>query len=380
MITGTVPLKTLTTYDPQPQAATIEPLAKISDKSSFLYIGNTSARAIECLSVFHECYDLHSFDGAIDALCQLRETGITPDFIVVDQSLNEKEFANFVLWLHSNKWSYIVPVLYNETALNENELIRLKELSLADDIVNIKEFCSQLESKAVFIRNSKMEATPESEHPRENEKKSPERVPTGKRIFDIIASSILILLLSPILLMIALIIKFESKGPVIYKSKRAGRGFKIFTFYKFRTMIQNADQVLDEYAGLNVYSKNKKGSQFIKIKNDPRVTGFGSFLRNTSLDELPQLFNVLRGDMSIVGNRPLPLYEASTLTTNTSSERFIAPAGITGLWQVTKRGRENMNAEERIGLDISYARNQSFMLDCSILAKTPLALFQKSNV
>jgi lipopolysaccharide/colanic/teichoic acid biosynthesis glycosyltransferase len=106
----------------------------------------------------------------------------------------------------------------------------------------------------------------------------------------------------------------------------------------------------------------------------------GTFLRNSSLDELPQLFNVLRGDMSIVGNRPLPLYEAASLTTNEWAERFMAPAGITGLWQIKKRGQKNMSAEERLDLDINYARNNNIVRDFWIMAQTPSALLQKTNV
>jgi len=106
----------------------------------------------------------------------------------------------------------------------------------------------------------------------------------------------------------------------------------------------------------------------------------GAFLRNSSLDELPQLFNVLLGDMSLVGNRPLPLYEAETLTTDVWAERFMAPAGITGLWQIKKRGQDDMSVEERIGLDIAYANRNNFMYDLWIMANTPTALIQKSSV
>jgi lipopolysaccharide/colanic/teichoic acid biosynthesis glycosyltransferase len=106
----------------------------------------------------------------------------------------------------------------------------------------------------------------------------------------------------------------------------------------------------------------------------------GAFLRNTSLDELPQLFNVLWGDMSLVGNRPLPLYEAATLTTDEWAARFLAPAGITGLWQIKKRGHNEMSVEERINLDITYSQKYSFMYDLWIMANTPFALIQKSNV
>ncbi|MBX9852477.1 MAG: sugar transferase [Cytophagaceae bacterium] len=126
--------------------------------------------------------------------------------------------------------------------------------------------------------------------------------------------------------------------------------------------------------------KEKADATFLKISNDPRVTKIGKFLRNTSIDELPQLFNVLKGDMSIVGNRPLPLYEAEKITTDQFALRFLAPAGITGLWQVTKRGKSDMSEEERMQLDNEYAKNYSFWRDIQIILKTIPALFQKENV
>jgi len=202
----------------------------------------------------------------------------------------------------------------------------------------------------------------------------------SRRSLDIIISLFLIALLLPLLLVIAIIVKLESKGPVFYISKRAGRGYKIFNFYKFRTMHIGADNQREELEKLNLYSLKNSSARFFKIKNDPRITRVGAFLRNTSLDELPQLFNVLKGDMSIVGNRPLPLYEAATLTTNEWAERFMAPAGITGLWQIKKRGRDAMSVEERINLDIDYAKNNDLLKDLWIIAKTPAALFQKTNV
>lgn len=197
-----------------------------------------------------------------------------------------------------------------------------------------------------------------------------------KRVFDILISATALLLLSPIMLLVALIVKLESKGPVFYISKRAGNGYKIFNFYKFRSMRQGADNELKKLAHLNQYGE----AVFYKIQNDPRVTRFGSFLRNTSLDELPQLINVLKGDMSLVGNRPLPLYEAEKLTKDQIAWRFLAPAGITGLWQVTKRGKSNMSEDERIQLDMQYAMNNSFIFDMKILLNTIPALLQKAEV
>lgn len=240
-----------------------------------------------------------------------------------------------------------------------------------------------------------------------------------KRLFDLSLSFLLILIFSPLYLLIAIVIKLGSKGDVLYKSKRAGQGFKIFTFYKFRTMISNADKNVESLSHLNQYGVNEKGFVFFKISNDPRVTRIGKFLRNTSLDELPQLFNVLKGDMSFVGNRPLPLYEANNLTTNEFVDRFSAPAGITGHWQLEKRGKPEMSTKERIDFDndyskkyflikyknndsksnskteyknddsksnsgttykMTYKKGDNLMGDLKIMAKTPLALLQKSNV
>jgi lipopolysaccharide/colanic/teichoic acid biosynthesis glycosyltransferase len=198
----------------------------------------------------------------------------------------------------------------------------------------------------------------------------------AKRAMDIVLSFLALLLLSPVLMVVAIIIKLESKGPIFYISKRAGNGYRVFDFYKFRSMRQDADKQLQALATQNQYG----ASAFFKIKNDPRITRFGSFLRTTSIDELPQLINVLKGDMSLVGNRPLPLYEAEQLTRDGIAYRFLAPAGITGLWQITKRGKENMSEEERIKLDMIYARKYSFLYDLKILMGTFPALLQKEKV
>ena len=153
--------------------------------------------------------------------------------------------------------------------------------------------------------------------------------------------------------------------PVIFRQDRVGRGDKLFKIKKFRTMKNGAP--------------NLSTADF--EESDEYITRSGKFLRRTSLDELPQLFNVLKGDMSIVGNRPLPLYEAELLTSDAYIERFMAPAGLTGLWQVEKRGGAGkMSAEERKQLDIKYAKEFSFWLDMKILCKTLTAFVQKENV
>jgi len=213
------------------------------------------------------------------------------------------------------------------------------------------------------------------------------RVSLPKRLFDIFFSASVLLILSPLLLLIALIIKLESRGPVIYISKRAGKGYRIFNFYKFRSMADGAEKDLGKLMHLNQYGESEievhdksVNPVFFKVKDDPRITTFGKFLRSTSLDEIPQLINVLKGEMSIVGNRPLPLYEAQKLTKDQCAMRFMSAAGITGLWQVEKRGKKNMSENERIDLDIHYARNHSFIYDLNLMIKTIPAVLQKELV
>lgn len=249
------------------------------------------------------------------------------------------------------------------------------------------------------------------------------KTPAWKRAIDIATTGTAVILLLPVFIIVAILIKLDSKGPVFYKSKRVGSGYKIFDLYKFRTMRTDADQLIRKMAALNMYSKAEPVAQiethglcddclagnqcksllfhdgkeiceklyhfqkeqkaaFMKFQNDPRITRLGSFLRNSSIDELPQLINILKGDMSLVGNRPLPLYEAEKMTTDDKILRFAGPAGLTGLWQVTKRGKgkSDMTEEERTQLDITYAREFSFKMDMEIILKTFPALLQSENV
>jgi len=266
------------------------------------------------------------------------------------------------------------------------------------------------------------------------------KIPLWKRIFDIVTSLMAIIVLSPILLLTAIAIKLEDpKGPVLFKSKRVGTNYTIFDFLKFRSMYTNAEQRLKElskssnqYAShepeegkktitsplgneaeqtmtdmgmesemmisdeevmlvgddfvvaesdFNKQKEEEINNAFVKIENDPRITKVGRFIRKWSIDELPQLFNILKGDMSVVGNRPLPLYEAEKLTADSSIDRFMAPAGLTGLWQVEERGKGgNMSAEERKQLDILYGQTYNFMLDMKIILRTIFAFKQEENV
>jgi lipopolysaccharide/colanic/teichoic acid biosynthesis glycosyltransferase len=206
------------------------------------------------------------------------------------------------------------------------------------------------------------------------------RMPLTKRLFDILASSIALILLSPLFVIIAIMVRLESEGAVIYRSKRVGTNYKIFDFYKFRSMRTGADTELLNLAADNNQYKKGKESAFVKIVNDPRVTKTGGFIRKTSIDELPQLFNILLGDMSFVGNRPLPLYEAEMLTSNQWSMRFFGPSGLTGLWQISKRGKTEISERERKQLDNDYVSQHSFLLDAKIILKTFPALIQSAKV
>jgi lipopolysaccharide/colanic/teichoic acid biosynthesis glycosyltransferase len=209
------------------------------------------------------------------------------------------------------------------------------------------------------------------------------KMPFSKRLFDVVVSATILVLLSPLFLIVGLLILLESKGPVIYRSKRVGTGYKVFDFYKFRSMQVDADTKLADFEKINLYGNgqnNLNKAVFFKVANDPRITKVGQFIRNTSIDELPQLFNILIGNMSFVGNRPLPLYEAELLTSNEWSMRFLGPAGLTGLWQITKRGKRTVSEQERKELDNYYARSCSFWLDLKIILKTFPALIQQEQV
>lgn len=253
------------------------------------------------------------------------------------------------------------------------------------------------------------------------------RMPWWKRTFDIAASLGALVALSPLLAAVAVAVKLDSPGPVIYKSKRVGSNYRIFDFLKFRSMRTDADQRLRELGDRNQYASggpdgdsakmafdetdveqlladasngmlfsddfaipeeehlqqvgSEQENAFVKIENDPRITRLGRFLRKYSIDELPQLVNILRGDMSVVGNRPLPLYEAERLTSDEYIERFMCPSGLTGLWQVEKRGHAGkLSPDERKRLDIQYARKMSPWFDLKIILRTFTAFIQKENV
>ncbi|HTX31939.1 MAG TPA: sugar transferase [Solirubrobacteraceae bacterium] len=190
-----------------------------------------------------------------------------------------------------------------------------------------------------------------------------------KRTFDLVVASVGLFFLTPVLLAIALAVKLSSRGPVIYRSVRPGIATKPFSCFKFRTMRQHADQIQADLESLN----EKSGALF-KIRRDPRLTSVGRFLRRYSLDELPQLVNVIRGEMSLVGPRPLPMRDFDRLE-EWHKKRYLVLPGITGLWQVS--GRSELDFDDLVRLDFLYLERWSIMLDLSILLKTIPAVLSK---
>jgi exopolysaccharide biosynthesis polyprenyl glycosylphosphotransferase len=184
----------------------------------------------------------------------------------------------------------------------------------------------------------------------------------GKRLFDFITATCLTVFILPIFAVIALLIRLDSPGPVLYFSKRYGRAGQKFHMYKFRSMRMDADDLICE-----IKDKNEADGPIFKIKKDPRITRVGKFLRKFSLDELPQLFNVIKGDMSLVGPRPLPISQIEKEDLKQLQRLEVRP-GITGLWQI--RGRSDISFARLIKWDIWYIKNWSFWLDFNILLQT----------
>ncbi|XHU83810.1 sugar transferase [Peribacillus muralis] len=184
-----------------------------------------------------------------------------------------------------------------------------------------------------------------------------------KRIIDIIGSLLGIIFLSPLFILVAILIKIEDpKGPVFFKQVRVGKAETEFHMYKFRSMVSDAEERLKDLLALNEVS----GAMF-KMKDDPRITRIGKFIRKTSIDELPQLWNVLKGDMSLVGPRP-PLLREVEEYTSYDKQRLLVTPGCTGLWQVS--GRSNVGFEEMVKLDLIYIDNRNLFFDLKIILKT----------
>jgi lipopolysaccharide/colanic/teichoic acid biosynthesis glycosyltransferase len=388
-------------------------------KLTLLYIGVTP----ELLQVFTSRSDLFTLiveEHGLNAINRLKTEKLI-DAIVSEVVLPGMDGFSILQMLRSQSMHMDTPFILLNPLVNP-EIKKKAFINRIDDYYDGEIQAINVFNRIVFLKQFKKNvAIIQPDQPKIREY----NIPWDKRLFDILVSFTALLFLSPIIIVAMIAIRLESKGKVYYTSKRVGTGYRIFDFYKLRSMRTGADAMLKDLKHLNQYEaeaeedkfadpcprcaklpddqhcspilfaegnkiceywynevkKSKTSSAFIKILDDPRVTKVGKFIRNTSIDELPQLINVLKGDMSIVGNRPLPLYEAELLTSDDWSERFMGPAGITGLWQVEKRGKGGkMSEEERKALDNQYARTYSFIGDIKLILRTIPAVFQKENV
>jgi lipopolysaccharide/colanic/teichoic acid biosynthesis glycosyltransferase len=392
-----------------------------------LYIG----QSIETIGLLETVptFLLHVSDNALEARQLLQNRSDIQAIICEYDILGGNGIAMFNGFRENSQYNSVPIILVTETF--REELLRNAFMLGIDDfyvlpLSKISGFANRIRYLIDFRAKMVVESAPIYSE-------VSFRMPLSKRFFDVVMSSLALLMLSPILLLVMLAIRLESAGKVYYISKRIGR--TPFDFYKLRSMRVGADTELSKLATdknqygsvvgkktidfslacpkcselpegehcspmLHIHENDicdywyqvqkkeveKTKAAFVKIVHDPRITKVGRFIRNTSIDELPQLINVLKGDMSIVGNRPLPVYEAELLTRDSMSKRFLAPAGITGLWQVELRGKGgNMSEDERKRLDNEYADhfvgdNYSFWYDLKLILRTIPALFQKDTV
>ncbi|MEO0571305.1 MAG: sugar transferase [Bacteroidota bacterium] len=409
----------------------MEVLAK--KETSLLYVGNNK-RFAEEFHRFSKQVNVSSASTATEAIRWLHNHGDfqngkwintqnTIDAVLCEQNISESElktFQNYFVQVFDPAKK--IPIVLLCEKVSKEEKIRVLENGFDDIFVHPISFEQVLE-RIGFLKELRNNLRAQ-EIQTVQQKIKQYKIGFWKRSFDIALAGGVLLLAAPFLLLVILAIRLESKGKVYYISKRVGTGYRIFNFLKLRSMYPDADKRLKEFEHLNQYAhedkagknedsasevivengtklisddaevdeklhneKRKKSAEsaFVKFDNDPRITKVGKIIRKLSIDELPQLINVLKGDMSIVGNRPLPLYEAEMLTTDEWTDRFNGPAGITGLWQVEARGRTSkMSPEERKQLDVKYVgyanSKYAFIIDIWIILRTFKAVFQKENV
>jgi lipopolysaccharide/colanic/teichoic acid biosynthesis glycosyltransferase len=193
-----------------------------------------------------------------------------------------------------------------------------------------------------------------------------------KRLFDLLSSTIALIILLPIFLILAILIRVDSKGPIIFGHKRIGKNGKFIKVYKFRSMVENADEVMRNFTA----EQKAEFEKNFKLENDPRITKVGNFLRKTSLDELPQLLNIIIGNMSIVGPRPIVEKEVKKYG-EYADKLFSVKPGLTGYWQAN--GRSDTTYEERVQMDMFYVDNCSMLMDIKIIFKTFISVIKKEG-
>lgn len=324
----------------------------------------------------------HEFDQSFSASAWLQETMMDeaqrelPYAIIADYNFLEEDDFRLLDSIYQEPNLRAIPFIAMVEDLRYIDSRAALQRGI-DDCFELPTEWSIIEDRIKFLKQFKTTLIGD---PAATESESFEyEMPRSKRIFDLVVGSLMMIPAAVIIGVAIAAVRLESKGKVFYAAKRVGTGYQIFPFFKIRSMYPDADKRLKDLQHLNQYSGGDADC-FTKIQDDPRVTKVGKIIRKYSIDELPQLWNVLRGDMSIVGNRPLPIYEAEQITRDGWAMRFIAPAGITGLWQVDERGKDNMSAQDRIALDVKYAEGYSVWGDIKILFKTIPALFRQGDM
>ncbi|HPD65317.1 MAG TPA: sugar transferase [Bacteroidia bacterium] len=389
-------------------------MTESTSKYYLIYCGSIS-NVVEELNKHQDLFHFEQYENiitSINRLKEIKEQNIKPDTILCDVNFPGISGFNFFRKITSDSYFFNVPFILIDSSKNPENIQKALEYRI-DDLYSIPINAKNLYKRIYYLKKY-LNYKPQPQETIELDPKF--KIPLSKRLFDIVISFMLILLLSPLMLIVAILIRLESRGKVIYKSKRVGTGYHVFDFYKFRSMRVGSDKKVHSLESSNIYLKDKENEEceeckrlghlcspelyihgekicenlylkrkkakienaFKKFEDDPRITRIGKFIRKTSIDELPQLFNVLKGDMSIVGNRPLPLYEAEMLTSDQWSERFLGPAGITGLWQVKLKNTPLDTSINRKITDNYYAANYTFWGDLKIIIKTIPAMFRNS--
>ncbi len=297
-------------------------------KLQFFYIG-TQTRYIEQLKEHFEFgYTTLSADNAMYTLKRLlkKADDVTiPSMIIAEGALGTEHLVELHKFIYSHKIMADVPFIVEVTGLPNEEINRLKRYTFIDELLFLNEFTAPaLLSKVGFLQRMKQKRVQQPETCKIETSFRPyaDAKAVVKRGLDLLIASVLLAVVGPLMLLVALAVKLDTGGPVLYTTLRTGRGYRIFHLYKFNTIVLDA----------------------VKKKEGITISRVGLFLRKTSLDELPQLLNVWLGDLSLVGHRALPLYEAEKLTTNTNAHHFLSPAGLTG-WQIRKNGKLVMPVE-----------------------------------
>jgi len=332
---------------------------------------------------FENCRaEIISLDNSF-SLCQWVKMNGLPDGIVCEKKIpGDDAFAIFDFWIEHFDLDYKIPFLILEDKKNQETIEKALQLKI-DDVYEKPVSAETIISRILFLKKIKplgktvstSRVLPQKYH-----------TPFFKRTFDFLLAVIGLIIISPIVLLIGIAIKIESRGKVYAISKRVGTGYQVFDLYKLRSRYSVPDKRSQELSHLNQYLKEAHPvSPEKEGENDPRLTKVGYIINKTGIDRWLQLINVIKGDISIVGNRPILLFEAELLTIGDWRDRLYAPAGMTGLWKIKSHKKyKSLSFENRKLLDNKYVRiakrKYPFWKDLLIILRTALAIFQKKNV